>query len=51
MNLHVGNGVYGVDFKLCCNIECFTDMNVADNNACTPEKPGEDKGACSSMGN
>lgn len=19
MDLHVGNGVYGVDFKLCCN--------------------------------
>lgn len=28
-------------------LECFTDLNMPDNNACTPEKRVEGEGACS----
>lgn len=40
MNLHSWIGVCSSDFELCCNTsECFTDLNISDNNACTSEKP------------
>lgn len=26
-------------------LECFTDLNVPDNNACTAETPGEGEGS------
>lgn len=30
-------------------LECFTDLNIPDSNACTPEKPVQGEGAGSLM--